>query len=316
MTPSRKPSRRSFLGTSAAAGAAAGIVPFRLDADGVCQPGRHRPAGIGCIGVGSMGTGDAQDHAHFGDIVAVCDVDSRHAERAKNDERIGKGKADIYGDYRQVLDRDDIDVVSIVTPDHWHVKIAIEALEAGKHVFCQKPLTLTLEENQLIRNACKKYPRAGVLHRHPAAERPRPLPARGQHGAEGPAGRHQEDHRRHQRQPDGRAVPRGRAARGTRLGDVARPGSRGRLHRRSGATTSSAGGTSTPAASSPTGAPTTSTSPMGPRARQAGHGAGRDRRHRRQASGALQGRLSHASTTATTPPTTSPSSARSAAASR
>ena len=70
---------------------------------------------------------------------------------------IGKGKADAYKDYRKVLERDDIDVVSVVTPDHWHVKIAIEALMAGKHVFCQKPLTLTLEENQLIRNACKKY---------------------------------------------------------------------------------------------------------------------------------------------------------------
>ncbi|MDA0255982.1 MAG: Gfo/Idh/MocA family oxidoreductase, partial [Planctomycetota bacterium] len=47
---------------------------------------------------------------------------------------------------------------SIVTPDHWHVKIAIEALEAGKHVFCQKPLTLTIEENKLIRAACEKHP--------------------------------------------------------------------------------------------------------------------------------------------------------------
>ncbi len=112
---------------------------------------------IGCIGVGSMGTGDARGHASFGDIVAVCDVDKRHVERAKNDQRIGKGKADAYGDYRRVLERDDIDVVSVVTPDHWHVKIVIEALQAGKHVFCQKPLTLTLEENQLVRAACKKY---------------------------------------------------------------------------------------------------------------------------------------------------------------
>jgi predicted dehydrogenase len=113
---------------------------------------------IGCIGVGSMGTGDAQGHAGFGDVVAVCDVDSRHAERAKNHDGIGKGKADMYGDYRHVLDRDDIDVVSIVTTDHWHVKIAVEALEAGKHVFCQKPLSLTLEENQLVRAAAEKYP--------------------------------------------------------------------------------------------------------------------------------------------------------------
>jgi predicted dehydrogenase len=106
-----------------------------------------------------MGTGDAQGHAGFGDVVAVCDVDSRHAERAKNHDRIGKGKADMYADYRRVLDRDDIDIVSIVTPDHWHVKIAIEALEAGKHVFCQKPLSLTLEENQLVRAAAEKYPK-------------------------------------------------------------------------------------------------------------------------------------------------------------
>lgn len=104
-----------------------------------------------------MGTGDAHQHANFGDILAVCDVDSNHAERAKNDDKLGKGKADAYGDYRKVLERDDIDVVSVVTPDHWHVKIAIEALQAGKHVFCQKPLTLTLEENQLIRNACRKH---------------------------------------------------------------------------------------------------------------------------------------------------------------
>ena len=113
---------------------------------------------IACIGVGNMATSyDAPQHATFGDILAVCDVDSRHADRAKQHPNIGKGKADVYGDYRKVLDRKDVDVVSIVTVDHWHVKIAVEALQAGKHVFCQKPLTLTLEEGQLIRNACKKY---------------------------------------------------------------------------------------------------------------------------------------------------------------
>lgn len=104
-----------------------------------------------------MGQGDAMDHSRFGDIVAVCDVDSRHTEKAKQAEKIGKGKADAYHDYRKVLERKDIDVVSVVTPDHWHVKIAIEALQAGKHVFCQKPLTLTLEENQLIRRACQRF---------------------------------------------------------------------------------------------------------------------------------------------------------------
>lgn len=157
-TKTTQSTRRDFIKVSSAAAAAAGIVPYFASSPKAFanHAANDRPQ-IGCIGVGSMGTGDAQDHARFGDVVAVCDVDSRHAERAKNHDNIGKGKADAYADYRKVLERDDIDVVSVVTPDHWHVKIAIEALEAGKHVFCQKPLTLTLEENQLIRAACEKH---------------------------------------------------------------------------------------------------------------------------------------------------------------
>jgi len=151
--------RRDFLKQAGTMTAATGaVVYFPWNEKAFANQDKNDRPTIGCIGVGSMGTGDAKGHANFGDVVAVCDVDSRHAERAKNDEKIGKGKADVYKDYREVLDRKDIDVVSVVTPDHWHVKIAIEALEAGKHVFCQKPLTLTLEENQLIRNACRKFP--------------------------------------------------------------------------------------------------------------------------------------------------------------
>ena len=152
-------SRRTFLGTSAAAGAAAGGIPYFAWTQPAFanRAATDRPQ-IGCIGLGGMGTGDARGHAQFGDIVAVCDVDRRHAERARDDKNIGQGKAEVFTDYRQVLERSDIDVVSIVTPDHWHVKIAIEALEAGKHVFCQKPLTLTIEENKLIRAACEKHP--------------------------------------------------------------------------------------------------------------------------------------------------------------
>lgn len=150
--------RRDFLKHSAAVAAVGAATPYfpwstRAYANNAAN---DRPR-IGCIGVGSMGTGDAEHHAHFGDVLAVCDVDTRHSDRAKYHDKIGKGKADSYGDYRKILERKDIDVVSVVTPDHWHVKIAIEALQAGKHVFCQKPLTLTLEENQLIRNACEKY---------------------------------------------------------------------------------------------------------------------------------------------------------------
>ncbi len=151
-------SRREFLKKSlvaAAAGSATAYASWSPRAFANVSA-NDRPK-IGSIGLGVMGTGDAHEHVNFGDIVAVCDVDAERAEKARNDPQWGKGKAQIYADYRKLLDRHDIDVVSIATHDVWHVKIAIEALQSGKHVFCQKPLTLTLEENQLIRNACKKY---------------------------------------------------------------------------------------------------------------------------------------------------------------
>lgn len=158
MIKSHSPNRRTFVKSAAAATFASGFLPyFPFTKPAFANRMKNDRPIVGCIGVGSMGTGDAQEHSRFGDIVAVCDADSRRVEAAKNDENIGKGKADAYSDYRKVLDRTDVNVVSIVTPDHWHVKIALEALAAGKHVFCQKPLSLTLEENQLIRKACEKY---------------------------------------------------------------------------------------------------------------------------------------------------------------
>lgn len=158
MSLNQRHSRREFLKSSAAATGAAAAVPYFAWSQPAfanrCLNDRPR---IGCIGMGGMGRGDAMDHSRFGDILAVCDVDANHLEQARTHEQMGKGKADAYKDYRKILERNDIDVVSIVTPDHWHVKIAVEALQAGKHVFCQKPLTLTLEENQIIRAACRKH---------------------------------------------------------------------------------------------------------------------------------------------------------------
>tara|TARA_R110002049_G_scaffold4601_5_gene32420 strand:- start:599553 stop:600887 length:1335 start_codon:yes stop_codon:yes gene_type:complete len=147
--------RRRFIQTTMASAATAAYFPLSQRA--MANESKNDRPRIGGIGLGGMGSNDCRNHAKFGDILAVADVDRNHADRAANDEKIGKGKADVYSDYRKLLERNDIDIVSIATPDHWHVKIAIEALQAGKHVFCQKPLTLTLEENQLVRNACNKY---------------------------------------------------------------------------------------------------------------------------------------------------------------
>lgn len=117
------------------------------------QTANDRPR-IGCIGVGGQGTHIGSRAAqNGGDILAVCDVQRQHAERAK--QQYG-GKADIYEDYRKLLDRTDIDAVTIGTPDHWHTAPAIAALRAGKHVYCEKPLTLTIDEGKLLLAAVKE----------------------------------------------------------------------------------------------------------------------------------------------------------------
>ena len=159
MSKQNQSTRRDFIRNTATATVAATLVPYcPWTKSAFANTMKNDRPRIGCIGMGGMGSGDARDHNRFGDILAVCDVDTKHLENARVDAGIGKGKADAYADYRKLLERNDIDLVSIATPDHWHVKIAVEALAAGKHVFCQKPLTLTLEENQLIRAACKRNP--------------------------------------------------------------------------------------------------------------------------------------------------------------
>ena len=85
--------------------------------------------------------------ATLGDMVAVADVNLPHARFFQ--DRLGK-ELEIHQDYRKLLDGQDIDAVTIGTPDHWHAKIAIDALRAGKHVYCEKPLTLTVDEGKKI----------------------------------------------------------------------------------------------------------------------------------------------------------------------
>ena len=146
-------SRRSFLKKSAAIVGATIAAPY---VSTFAQTGTaNETLRFGFIGTGGQGRHDGAQFAQFGHVAAVCDVDSeRMAQAAKQFERF---KPDQHKDYRKILERKDIDVVSIVTVDHWHVKIAIEALQAGKHVFCEKPFTLTVEEGQLAKRAAAKY---------------------------------------------------------------------------------------------------------------------------------------------------------------
>jgi len=85
--------------------------------------------------------------ARLGNMVACADVNLAHARRFA---KAYEGKCQVYRDYREVLDRKDVDVVTIGTPDHWHTKIAVDAMRAGKDVYCEKPLTLTIDEGKLL----------------------------------------------------------------------------------------------------------------------------------------------------------------------
>jgi predicted dehydrogenase len=143
--------RREFMRTTASGAAAAGMAAYFFTSASKAQESKNDRLVAGAIGLGGMGSGDASSIAHFADIVAVCDVDRNHAERAAAHEGIGKGKAQVYEDHRALLDRKDINLVTISTPDHWHTRICIDAMRAGKHIYCQKPLTLTIEEGKQIR---------------------------------------------------------------------------------------------------------------------------------------------------------------------
>ena len=101
--------------------------------------------------------GVGKEFPKYGDIVAVCDVDTLRLERAKAIVKKWHGQEPSgTGDYRKIIEDPKIDVVHISTPDHWHAKIAIEAMLAGKDVYCEKPMTLTIEEGQLICKVCQK----------------------------------------------------------------------------------------------------------------------------------------------------------------
>lgn len=142
--------RRGFLRSSAMVVAAGAAVPYWFtgqDAKAVENTSKNDRPHIGAIGLGSRGTHDAAWAAKFGEIVAVCDVDQQHAANAR--AAFG-GKAEVFEDYRKLLERKDIDIIINGTPDHWHTAINIAACKAGKDVYAEKPLTLTIDEGNIL----------------------------------------------------------------------------------------------------------------------------------------------------------------------
>src|SRR4051794_41057007 len=160
--------RREFLRKSAAAaaGAASLALPAFVSPRAFGGPRSAAPSDrirLGFIGVGNRGGQNLGSFFHMldrVDIVALCDVDSSHlADASAKVEAVTKNKFAKYGDYRKLLENKDVDAVVVSTPDHWHALTTIDACLAGKDVYCEKPLTLTIAEGQAMIAAARAHKR-------------------------------------------------------------------------------------------------------------------------------------------------------------
>ncbi len=168
-TPKYTLTRRSFLkGTAAAALFPAVIPASALGRDGHVAPSERIV--MASIGVGGQGMYDTRAFLSMPEVqyVAVCDVDRQHRETAWNEIRkhYAESQPDgryegckAYGDFREVLARDDIDAVMIATPDHWHAVISAAAARAGKDIYCEKPLANSIPEGRAVVDAVRRYKR-------------------------------------------------------------------------------------------------------------------------------------------------------------
>lgn len=154
--------RRRFLHAGAGAVAAPAFIPSSaLGRDGHTAPSERIT--MATIGTGGRGTGDMKSFLRFPQVqmLSVCDPVTSHRANAQTIVHQHYGNADCtqHNDFREVLDRDDIDAVLIGTPDHWHAIITIAACKAGKDVFCEKPESLTVRQGRAMVDAARMYGR-------------------------------------------------------------------------------------------------------------------------------------------------------------
>ncbi len=173
MSSSHGLNRRHFLRTTTAA-AAVGVFTGSSRSSRAQTSPNERPV-FATIGLRNQGWEITGKSTQFADFAALADVDANvlGANLEKLASATGK-KADGYKDYRKILERDDIDAVMIATPDHWHTKISVEAMLAGKDVYCEKPLTLTIDEGKLIERIVKQTGRVfqvGTMQRTESEQR-------------------------------------------------------------------------------------------------------------------------------------------------
>jgi len=157
-------SRRSFLKqASRMTGATLGfpyvVCPSALGKSGTTPPSERIT--VGAIGIGDQGTRDLKGFLELSDarVIAVCDVNRRALQRGQKmvNDKYGKNDCHTYHHYREMLQREDMDAVSVVTPYHWHSLMGLAAARAGKDIFMEKPIALSLQEGKVLRETVSRY---------------------------------------------------------------------------------------------------------------------------------------------------------------
>lgn len=174
--PEKRATRRRFLKSSLAAAGAAAFAPTIIPASALGRGGFVAPSErvvVGGIGIGNRGTYDLGCFLEQKDVVfsAVCDVkeNRRVAVKKMADERYGNSDCAMHQDYRELLDRKDIDAVLIATGPNWHCTMAMEAAKAGKDMYCEKPVTKNIEQSLILADTIRRTARvfqAGTQRRN------------------------------------------------------------------------------------------------------------------------------------------------------
>jgi len=172
MSTSKNLSRRHFLRRSTRIIAGLAAFPHVIPSSSLGKAGSVAASNrivLGCIGVGGQGTRGmaggiwAPEGGFIGrpevKVAAVCDVDARHRNNARDivNNKYGNKDCAAYNDFRELLARQDIDALLIATGDRWHPLVSIAAAKAGKDMYCEKPISVTIEEAKAMRQAIQRY---------------------------------------------------------------------------------------------------------------------------------------------------------------
>ncbi len=152
--------RRNFIKNTGVLSAAGLVTPGVLSGFNINSSlGQNEKLNIGVIGCNGMGWSNMRSMLKMEDVlmISVCDVDQNAINRRLEDYgELRANKPKVYGDYRELLEKSDVDAVIIGTPDHWHCKMMVDAVRSGKHVYVEKPVANTIEESYLMTAAAEQ----------------------------------------------------------------------------------------------------------------------------------------------------------------